>query len=422
MNQPDKVASKFARNVMILVTGTTIAQAIPIAVMPILTRLYTPEDFGLWAIFIAIVAIIGSIAAGRYELAIMLPRHDKLAINILALGVLIAVFTSLLFLFVVIAFNDQLIDFLGNDELSPWLYLAPFSVMLTALFNLLTYYNNRRKNYSDLRNAAILKSIVLAVVQLSVVLVKSGPTGLISGQIASQLIANTKLCKNALEQRSQLPSVTWLKLAAVAKRYKNFPRYSVFAALANTSSTHLINILIYTFYGVATLGNYALVQRALGAPSALIGQAVGHVLFQEASEEKRKTGSMMISFRGATRKLVFLGFPIFAIAFFFVEDLFYFVFGEEWRIAGTYAKILIPFFFVQFVVAPLTMINQVNLKNRMEMFWQIGFLIISSAILLIGNYSGRTIDMVFYMISGTGSLYYLYFYYLIYSHVSNKPK
>lgn len=420
MTQSNKVAPSFSRNVLTLVTGATIAQAIPLSIMPILTRLYTPEDFGLWALFIAMVAIIGSVSGGRYELAIMLPRHDKDAVNILALGALVATVISLTLLLVVVIFNDHLVQWLGSTELSLWLYFVPLSVLLTAIFNLLTYYNNRRKYYSDLRNAAILKSVVLAIVQLSVVLVKGGPAGLISGQIASQLAANTKLCRNVLEQRSLFLSVSWPKLIAVAKRYSNFPRYSVLAALANTSSTHLINILISTFYGVASLGNFALVQRALGAPSTLVGQAVGHVLFQEATEEKQRTGKMTVTFQETTKKLVMTGFPIFAVAYFLVEDLFGFVFGSEWKIAGSYAKILIPFFFVRFVVAPLTMINQVNLKNRMEMFWQFGFLSLSAVIVLAGHHYELSIESIFYLLSGLGSTYYLLFFYLIYSHATRK--
>ena len=98
--------SEFSRNVLTLMTGTTIAQAIPIAISPILTRIYTPEDFGLFAIFIAITSIFGSMANGRYELAIMLPTKDEDAINIFALGFIISTFISLVLLLLVVLFHD----------------------------------------------------------------------------------------------------------------------------------------------------------------------------------------------------------------------------------------------------------------------------------------------------------------------------
>ena len=107
-----KPKSEFNRNILTLMTGTTIAQAIPIAISPILTRIYTPEDFGIFAIFLAITLIIGSIANGRYELAIMIPKKDEDAINIFALGFIITTFISLLLLVLVLIFQKYFIFFL----------------------------------------------------------------------------------------------------------------------------------------------------------------------------------------------------------------------------------------------------------------------------------------------------------------------
>ena len=111
-------------------TGTTIAQAIPIAISPILTRIYTPEDFGVFALFIAITAILGTVANGRYELAIMLPKKDEDAINIFALGFIITCFISLILLILVVIFNDYFTKLLGNEEISFWLYFVPITVFL----------------------------------------------------------------------------------------------------------------------------------------------------------------------------------------------------------------------------------------------------------------------------------------------------
>jgi O-antigen/teichoic acid export membrane protein len=116
-----KLKSEFTRNVLTLMTGTTIAQAIPIAISPILTRIYTPEDFGIFALFIAISSIVGSIVNGRYELAIMLPKKDEDAINILVLGLIITSFISLLLLILIILFNDDLVIFNTGSSFFYWI-------------------------------------------------------------------------------------------------------------------------------------------------------------------------------------------------------------------------------------------------------------------------------------------------------------
>ena len=128
-----KARSEFSRNVFALMTGTTIAQAIPIAISPILTRIYTPEDFGVFALYMAIASILSVIATGRYELAIMLPKKDEDAINIAALSIIISFFVSFVSLLIVFVFNAQITNLLGNPEISNWLYFIPLTVLLTGV-------------------------------------------------------------------------------------------------------------------------------------------------------------------------------------------------------------------------------------------------------------------------------------------------
>ena len=376
-----KPKSEFSRNVLTLMTGTTIAQAIPIAISPILTRIYTPEDFGVFTLFIAITSIFGSIANGRYELAIMLPKKDEDAINIFALGFIITSTISLILLVLVILFHDYFLTLLNNESIGIWLYFLPIAVFFTGLYNILNYFNNRKKYYKDIANATIIKSIITAVIQLSVGFLKQGASGLISGQLVSQFFANMRLFKNIIKDRLLLSKISKVKIIALAKRYKDFPKFSMWAILANTLSTHLTNILISAFFSMATLGFYSLVQRLLGMPSALIGGSIGKVFFQEATKEKQETGKAIKTFNSTVKKLIVIGLPSFGILFFIVEDLFAFVFGEEWRIAGIYAQIAIPLFFIRFVVATVSAID--TIMERQNIFLIFNIVLLSISLLVI---------------------------------------
>jgi O-antigen/teichoic acid export membrane protein len=393
-------------------TGTTIAQAIPIAISPILTRIYTPEDFGVFALFIAIAAIFGTIASGRYELAIMLPKKDGDAINIFSLGFIIVSFISLILLVLVALFNDHFTKLLNNDEIGLWLYFIPLTVFFTGLYNILNYYNNRKKQYKDLAKATIIKSVVTAVVQLSVGFIKSGVAGLISGQIISQLFANTKLLSNIVKDKVLLSKISKVKIIALAKRYKDFPKFSLWAGLANTLSGSLTSILISSFYSVATLGFYSLSQRILGMPSSLIGGAIGQVFFQQATKEKQDTGKVEISFNSTVKKLIIIGLPFFAILFFIVEDLFAFVFGEEWRIAGEYSKILIPLFLIQFIGATVSTINTIFEKQKIGLY--INFLLLISSVVITYLASYFNVEFKYFLIVYTILLSIEYLIFLVY--------
>ena len=415
-----KPKSEFTRNVLTLMTGTTIAQAIPIAISPILTRIYTPEDFGGFALFVAITSIFGSIANGRYELAIMLPKEDEDAINICALGFIITSILSLFLLIIVVIFHDYFVSALNNEDIWMWLYFVPITVFFMGIFNILNYFNNRKKKYKDLAKANVIKSIVLAVVQLSVGFLKQGASGLISGQIISQFFANTKLLLNITKDKVLLASISKAKIIALAKRYKDFPKFSMWAILANTLSTHLTNILISTFFNVKTLGFYSLSQRLLGMPSSLIGGSIGQVFFQEATKEKQETGKAINTFKSTTKKLLLLGLPSFGILFFIVEDFFAFIFGEEWRVAGEYAQIIIPLFLIRFIVAPVTVINSVFEKQFISLYWQISLLFFSLLTIYIAYMTNLSFVQFLYLFSFLGFIHYTVLFYILVKVSENK--
>lgn len=407
-----KPKSEFSRNVLTLMTGTTIAQAIPIAISPILTRIYSPEDFGVFALFVAIASIFGSIVNGRYELAIMLPKKNENAINVVALGLVIAVFISFILLILVIFFKNYFIIILRNKEIGIWLYFIPVTVFFIGLFNILSYWNNRKKYYQDIANATIIKSIILSIIQLFIGILKPGVAGLISGQIISNMFANMKLIKNISKDKILLSKIDKTKMIALAKKYKDFPKFSMPAILANSLSQNLTNILISSFYNVTTLGFYSLVQRVLGVPSALVGSAIGQVFFQQATQEKQETGKAIKTFDSTLKKLTIIGLLLFGTLFFTVEYLFVFIFGEKWRIAGVYAHILLPLFFIRFLSSALSAILIVFEKQKNELLINM-FLITTSIIMILVFNDFNQFLFFFTAFMSINYIIFLFYYYRV---------
>jgi len=410
-----KPKTDFTRNVLTLMTGTTIAQTIPIAISPILTRLYSPQDFGVFALFIAISAIFSSIATGRYEYAIMLPKKNDQAVNIFALGLIITSTISLTLLILILIFHSYLIILLGNSNIGLWLYFIPFTVFFTGLYNLLNYYNNRLKQYKILANATIIKSIATAVIQLIIGFLYEGVVGLISGQLLSQVFANGKLLKTIIKDKI---IVSKIKILVLAKKYKDFPKFSMWSNLINTSSVHLTNILISLFYSLSTLGLYSLVQRVLGLPTSLIGHAMGQVFFQEAVNEKLHTGGCIKTFQATIKKLILIAIPSFTIFYYIIEDIFELVFGSEWRIAGTYAQILIPLYFANFISSPLAIITSVFQKQKVSLLINSILISTSTSIIYLSHIYGFTfINTLFYL---SYAMMINYFLFIIYYNVLSK--
>lgn len=412
-----KPKSEFSRNVLTLMTGTTVSQAIPIAISPILTRIYTPDDFGVLALFFAITSIFGYIATARYDMAVMLPKDDDDALNIVILGfILSSILSFILFIFVYL-FNHQICTLLNNFSIAPWLYFVPIVVFFMGTFNMLNIYNTRLKNYQTIAKANIHKSLVMSGTQLLIGVIKTGASGLILGEGLARIAANMRLFKTATKDKDLKTIISKEKMIFLAKKYIKFPKFSLFASLVSVSSVQLANIIISSLFGATVLGFYYFSQRILGVPISLISSAVGQVFFQQASAEKMDTGKATLSYNATLKKMLIIGVPIFTVLFFIVEDIFAFVFGEEWRIAGTYTQIILPLFFIRFVAMPLMFIAPLFEKQKIELIFQFILFVLYMSILFISNYLKLSFEN--YLIINT---FIVGAYYIGYMFVLNRIK
>ena len=403
--------SEYTKNVLTLVTGTSIAQFIPIAISPILTRIYSPEDFGVLTLFMSISLIFGSISSARYEMAIMLPEKDEDALSISFLAVFISFFFSLIIFIALFFFKDLIFIKLNNSKLGLLIYLCPLLVFLIGLYNVLINYNNRKKKYKDIAKANIYKSITMSSVQLVFPVIKSGSIGLIIGYFLSHISSNLQLIKNFFVDREMFKKINKNKVLKLGSKYIKFPKYSMPATLANIMSTQFVNILISSFFGLSTLGFYSLVQKVLGMPISIIGSSISQVYYQESVRMNLKEGNSYIVIKKTVLKLILIGIPIFSILFFIIEDLFEFVYGVEWRIAGEYSKILIFLFFLRFISSTVSLTLSVYQKQEFELI--INLLLLIFGVSLIYLFKDDFKEYLIYysiLIGGLYAVFLLYYF------------
>lgn len=399
-----KPKSEFSRNVLILMTGTTIAQAIPIAISPILARIYTPEDFGVFALFIAIISILGIIISARYDFAIILPKKDKDALHLLILSVLINFVLCLIFLIIVIIFNEKITLFLANPEISIWLYFVPFSLFTIGIYQSLSFWANRKKYYKELSISRVSQSSSSSVSNLAIGLIGFNNIGLIVGQILGQTIATLILIKLTWSEiRTKIIFFKKIKLFAIAKRYSKFPKYDILASLINVSSHQLTHILINIIFGAVTAGLFYFTQKILSLPISLIASSISDVFRQEATKEYQQFGNAWMVYKKTLRKLFFLGLIPSIILFLYSVEIFVLIFGEQWRISGEYAQILVPMLFLQFISSPLSSMLYIAEKQNINLVLQIVLFLLVSSSIFFSNDS----YMVVILLSISFSLFYI---------------
>lgn len=411
--------SEFSKNFLILFRGTLIAQVIPMLLMPVLTRMYSPDEFGILELFISVSTILGTIANMRYELSIVLPDRKEDAWNIMGLGFIIAFVFSIILQIIIGFFAEGIATLLNNADIKFWLYFVPLAVLLQGAFNMLSYYNTREKLFKSISNASVLRASSRTAAQIGIGFISKTPAGLIVGQMLGHAVSLIPL-SSKIKSRLFLKKITAENMKFQAKRYSDFPKYTMPATLANVTATNMTSMLISALYNVTQVGYYSLSNRILGLPSAIIGASMQNVYYKEAHDQRKKYGNARDVFMSTLKKLTLISIPIILIIFFFGEWIFALVFGEEWRIAGEYSRILIPLIMVRFITAPLSVSLSVFERQKISLFWQIGLLVISLIIFGLVMYFGW--DMITFMIltSSILTLYYVYFIFLLYRVVSGK--
>ena len=378
--------SSYARNVITLMTGTGLAQAIPIAISPILTRLYSPEDFGIFGLYMAIVAIASVLVTGRYELAILLPRNDRDALHIVALAIGLSAAVSALLLVVVLVFNGPITQLLGASDIAPWLCWVPASTVLMGIYTSLNYWSNRKGQYRRLAVSRVVQTSGTSATQLGAAFLRSGPAGLVVGQLTGQLMASSLQARMIYrEDQQQIKTLRWGRLRALARKYRNFPRFLIVAHGFNTASGQVPMLLLSTLFNTATAGYYMLIQRVMAAPMVLVAGALGDVFRQEASRAYIHTGNCRAIYVSTFKRLLALAVLPFTVFFFVAPALFGWVFGEPWRVAGEYARIFTPMFFLQFITSPLSSVYMIAEKQKMDLAWQICLLVLVLSAFAIGG-------------------------------------
>ena len=379
----------FARNVITLMTGTTLAQAIPVAISPLLTRLYSPAEFGVFALYMAIVSVLAVLATGRYELAIMVPKRDRDAAAIVAVAFLCCLCISALLLVVVSVFNEPIARLFNISGHAHWLYWVPLSVMLTAAYQSLNYWCNRRAYYRRMSSTRVVQNSGMSAVHLTLGYAGFGMLGLIAGAVFGHVSAFLMLLQGVFRNdRKAFAQLTGPRIKAAARRHSDFPKFLVLAHSFNMASFQSPIFLLGTFFGSGVAGFFMLTQRVIGAPMSIVAGAIGDVFRQQASEEYSRNGECKDIYRKTFKRLLCISVVPFLVFFLIAPDFFGLVFGAQWTVSGEYARILTPMLFFQFITSPLSSMFFIAGKQRADLIWQFFLFFVVCSSLALGGYNG----------------------------------
>ena len=366
-------SGSFLGNVLILAGGTGLAQLIVVLFTPILTRLYTPAEFGVLTVFISALGLMIVIAALRYEIAIPLPESDSLAINLTALSGLIVLGMSALSGVIVFLFGADLARRFSSPQLAPYLWLFPVGMLTGGVFQTLSYWHIRERQFKRLTQAKVGQSVSLVGGQLFMGLARLGAVGLVGGYVLGRLVAGGLLAYSLVKSsRALFSEISFSNISHAASRYRRFPLISSWSALLNQGGLQAAPLLFAAFFGAQVAGWFGLAQRVAGIPLMLIGRSVSQVYLGEASRLRNEDpAAMQRLFLDSARKLFFyVGVPLVLLGL-TAPWVFGFIFGEKWRTSGWYIVALLPMFLGQIVVFPLSQTLNILEKQALQLVWDV---------------------------------------------------
>lgn len=400
--------SEFARNVFTLFTGTTIAQIIPFLAAPILTRLYAPEDYGLLALFTAVFSLVSIIVTLQYEAAIVLPKEETDAVNLVGLCLILTTCISLLTLVIVVVFNGLITKWLGDEKISFWLYFTPIPIFLTGLFNTLNYWATRKKQYKRLAARTISQSVTTAGTKLAFGLAGALKGGLIIGTLIGQTTATGVLSwLTWKDDKVVLKKATGRGIANISKVYKNFPKYTAWQGFFDMFNASGTSFIISACLGSGILGLYAFTVGLLQRPLQLIGISVAQVYYQKATEIYNQGGNIW----GITKRIIIRLSIISLIIFIPIAiagpKIFSLIFGKEWHDAGVYARMLVPWLGIRFIVSPISSIPQIFNKQKIFFLFSLFINILFPLGVYFFIHFGYSVELTLLLISTITAIFLL---------------
>jgi len=354
-----------------LAISSLISQGIIFLSSPILTRVLTPDDFGIYSLFVSIFSILLPVVTLRFEFAILIANQEKERQHVLWVSYGITIFSSLLLLILVIF--DPLSLFDKYREYKNYMLWLPITLLVGGIFQIFIFQTLRQKEFQSVGISRIWRGGLTAISQILFGVLSMGPTGLILGDLSGKVAGWISLLKRefSLLIPPEIPSI--VDGFQLLRKYIKFPAFAMTSDVIDRFSLQIPVFLLIWLLGTQEAGWYGLANRIVLVPLSFIGSAIGESYLAQMSEVLRNNPRKARQYFLKTLKLLFLigMIPISLLGLLAPWGIGKF-FGDQWGQAGRYIQILTPAYFLQFAISPLSHTLNIAEKQDWLLYWDIG--------------------------------------------------
>lgn len=346
----DLKSSDFLKSVLKLSGGTIFSQLLTILLAPIISRLYSPSQFGEFALYNSIISITIIFSTLRYDLAIVIAKTKVIADSLIKICIFLIILTFIIGTIITLIYESYFVS--SGRKTNSFIFLLPINLVIVSLIQVLNYTLNRSNNFSAIAFSKILQNIVNSSITISNGIWLKHNLGLIYANILSGFFSLLYLYYKAKNSyKANFNSLNGRILKKVAYHFRDFPLFSAPTSFLDTLSISVPILFISSFFSGELTGQYSMAMRLLTIPTILIGASISQVFFKKFSDSVNSGDSKKILIR-TWSILAGIGVLPCLTIFFGGEVIFLFIFGKEWVIAGKIASILaIPILFT-FVSSP----------------------------------------------------------------------
>lgn len=404
----------FIKGFSVLFSGTVITQFVSLILAPILTRLYTPYEYGINSVFVSILTISGVVATLRLQMPIAISHNERERDILSKISLFFALFLSVILLAIVVFFKENINSIFGFNS-SNWLWTLPISTFSLGAYEVFFQNLLSAKKYRAMAKTTILKVITQGVFQIILYYTSIGYMGLIVGNLFSYAISIAFM----LIILKPIPvKVQKHEYLSTFRRNIDFPKFAFPAELASIASYSIIPLAITFLYSSEMTGYYSLANRLIGIPIGLFGNSLRQVFVREASIEYKNENTVIRTFLKTSKILMIIALPSTVVLFFTAPSFFTIVFGENWYYSGVFVQLMVLFFLARFIVGPLTSIVNVIGKQWIGLYIHlvllIGIISVTLSFKVISNLDPRLFILIISLVySSVYFGFYCFIYYII---------
>ncbi len=408
--------SRFVRNMSVIMGATAVSQIISFALTPVISRLFEPLDFGMFGSFFAILNVMTACVTLQYSNAIMLPKNDEDAANVFVGSMLSVLLITLASLSVGYLLSEWVLGLLNAPTARWLLWIIPTAIFMTGINMSLQGWCIRRKAFGKTAVSQVVRSGSNGTLQIVTGLLSCGGGGLIASWVAATGIASLNLSRQVLSMDKELlrRTVNWQEIGKQLKEYRDFPIYSATQNVVNALSQGLPILFLGYFYGLSVAGAYAFGERLLKVPMNFILNSLRPVLFQKACETHNRGGTLLDLYLKTTIGLFVIALLPSSVLFIWSPQIFSWLFGSQWHVAGELARWLVLWLVVGFCNLPSVLFARILRKQRSLFLYECVGLAATIAALAGGAYfmtSAHTVILYSVVGSSLNAFLILWIYY-----------